>query len=121
MLVQQNYLRSMAGSSERVQEEQIAFAFADLTNRLQYAESYATDRRQEINQLMKEIRYLWSLIQKQKSAPAGAVSQVGARTNSSATIGSPSMAIPKGKNFLQFIYLIFLFLVHQRTDLEKVE
>lgn len=109
MLVQQNYLRSMVGNSERVQEEQIAFAFADLTNRLQYAESYATDRRQEINQLMKEIRYLWSLIQKQKSASAGATSQVGARANWSETIGSPSMAIPKGKNLIAIYLFSFSF------------
>lgn len=60
MVARQNYLLSIVGGSL---EEQVAFGFADLTNRLRYAESYASDRRQEIKQLMKEIRHLWELIQ----------------------------------------------------------
>lgn len=56
---------SIVGSSL---EEQVSFGFADLTNRLRYAESVAGDSRQEISQLMKEIRYLWEIIQQQRQS-----------------------------------------------------
>lgn len=56
-------LLSIVGNSL---EEQVSFGFADLTNRLRYAESFAGDSRHEINQLMKEIRNLWEIIQQQR-------------------------------------------------------
>ncbi|KAJ6224392.1 hypothetical protein RDWZM_002937 [Blomia tropicalis] len=56
-----NFIRSVGSSSL---EDQIAYGFADLTNRLKFAEVGAIERRQEIHQLMKEIRNLWTLIKK---------------------------------------------------------
>lgn len=67
MLSRQSYLRTLAsGGGGTSLEEQIAFGFADMTNRLRFAEMGATERRAEINKLMKEIRFLWGLIQKQQ-------------------------------------------------------
>ena len=86
MQVRQNYLRSMTGSS---MEEQIAFNFADLTQRLHFAESNANERRQEINQLMREIRYLWGLIHKQNKGQMAA--QPNAIVSNESTTRPPSI------------------------------
>lgn len=55
--------------SSKSLEEQVAFGFADLTNRLRFAEMGSNLRREEINQLTKEIHYLWDLIQQQQQQP----------------------------------------------------
>ena len=94
MLARQNYLQSMTGSS---MEEQIAFNFADMTQRLYFAESDANDRRQEINQLMREIRYLWGLIHKQNSTTQEA-SQTNSIKSIASTTSSPLLTISKGKH-----------------------
>ena len=106
----QNYLRSVQGNSL---EDQIAYGFADLTNRLRFAESYANERRQEINQLMKEIRYLWKLIQKQSNTYGDG--RTGPLSNSlhSNTTSNSSTIFTNGKFFFsrQFpIYLAVYFL-----------
>ncbi|OTF75130.1 alpha-1,3-mannosyl-glycoprotein, partial [Euroglyphus maynei] len=44
-------------------DQQLAYRFADLSNRVKFAEMIAGERKQEIFQLLQEIRDLWAVIQ----------------------------------------------------------
>lgn len=54
------YAKMIAGDSL---DRQLAYRFADLNNRVKYAEMIAGERKQEIFQLLQEIRDLWTVIQ----------------------------------------------------------
>jgi len=94
---QRSYLRSLSTATGASVEEQIAFGFADLTNRLRYAETSAQERRQEINQLMREIRYLWTVIHRQNDAQKEVNKKKDINSNSIITANEGESNNLKGK------------------------